>query len=163
LSFQSGELSTKWLELLKDILTPGGRIAALWDMAGTSHQVRLIEQAAQTVGVSLTVLPVRGRPEFADAFIMAKHAGAAGLVILASPVMTYEMVPLAKLALKHALPASYMYREFAAAGGLLSYGPSETDASFSWHRAAYFVDKILRGAECSASLYRRRCSPPPTR
>jgi putative tryptophan/tyrosine transport system substrate-binding protein len=97
LSFQSGELSTKWLELLKDILTPGGRIAALWDMAGTSHQVRLIEQAAQTVGVSLTVLPVRGRPEFADAFIMAKHAGAAGLVILASPVMTYEMVPLQNL------------------------------------------------------------------
>jgi GMC oxidoreductase/ABC transporter substrate binding protein len=45
LSFQSGDLSTKWLELLKDILPPGGRIAALWDIGGTSHQVRLIEQA----------------------------------------------------------------------------------------------------------------------
>jgi putative ABC transport system substrate-binding protein len=149
LSFQSGDLSTKWLELLKDILPPHGRIAALWDVAGTSHQVRLIEQAAQTVGVRLTVLPVRGRPEFPDAVNEVKQAGAAGLVILASPVMTYEMVHLAELALKHALPASYMYREFAAAGGLLSYGPRETDASFSWHRAAYFVDKILRGAKPS--------------
>jgi putative ABC transport system substrate-binding protein len=126
LSFQSGDLSTKWLELLKDILPPRGRIAALWDVAGTSHQVRLIEQAAQTVGVSLTVLPVRGRPEFADAVNTVKQAGVAGLVILASPVMTYEMVHLAELALKHALPASYMYRQFAAAGGLLSYGPTSS-------------------------------------
>jgi ABC-type uncharacterized transport system substrate-binding protein len=149
LSFQSGDLSTKWLELLKDILPTGRRIAALWDVAGTSHQVRLIEQAAQTVSVSLTVLPVRGQAEFADAFNRVKQAGVVGLVILASPVMTYEMVHLAELALKHVLPASYMYREFAAAGGLLSYGPRETDASFSWHRAAYFVDKILRGAKPS--------------
>jgi putative ABC transport system substrate-binding protein len=147
LSFQSGELSTKWLELLKDILVPGARLAALWDQAGTSHQVQLIEQAARTVGVNLKVLNVRGRADFSKAFAAAKQAAAAGLVILASPVMTYEMVTLAKLALEHALPASYMYRGFAAAGGLLSYGPSETDASFSWHRPAYFVDKILHGAK----------------
>jgi putative ABC transport system substrate-binding protein len=147
LSFQSGELSTKWLELLKDILAPGARIAALWDKAGTSHQVQLIEQAARAVGVNLRVLDVQARSDFAQAFGVAKRAGTAGLVILASPVMTYEMVPLAKLALEYSLPASYMYRGFAAAGGLLSYGPSETDTSFSWHRPAYFVDKILRGAK----------------
>jgi putative tryptophan/tyrosine transport system substrate-binding protein len=147
LSFQSGELSTKWLELLKDILPHGARIAALWDVAGTSHQVQLIEQAAQTVGVDLNIFQVRGRQNFAPAFSAVKEAGARGLVILASPVMTSEMIPLAKLTFEHGLAASYMYREFAVAGGLISYGPSATDASFSFRRAAYFVDRILRGAK----------------
>jgi putative tryptophan/tyrosine transport system substrate-binding protein len=147
LSFQSGELSTKWLELLKEILPPGARIAALWDVAGTSHQVQLIKQAARTIGVDLNIFQVRGRQNFMQAFASAKEADVRGLVILASPVMTSEMIPLAKLTVEHGLAASYMYREFAAAGGLLSYGPSATDASFSFRRAAYFVDKILRGAK----------------
>jgi putative tryptophan/tyrosine transport system substrate-binding protein len=45
--------------------------------------------------------------------------------------------------------AGYMYSAFAVAGGLLSYGPRENDPSFSWHRPAYFVDKILRGGQPS--------------
>jgi putative tryptophan/tyrosine transport system substrate-binding protein len=147
MSFPGGEITTKWLQMLKEILPQAAHIAALWDIGGTSHQVRLIGEAARSMGVDLNLLPVRGPDDFAQAFDAAKQGGAQGLVILASPIMSSHMVPLAKLTVAQRLAAIYLYREFAEAGGLMSYGPTDTDASFSFRRVAYFVDKLLRGAK----------------
>ena len=147
MSLPSGEFVTKWLQMLKEILPQGARIAVLWDAGGTSNQVRTIGEAARLMGVDLDILPTRGPDEFAQAFAAAEQAGAKGLVILGSPVMTSKLVPLAKLTVLHRLAAIYTYREFAAAGGLLSYGPTETDPNFAYRRAAYFVDQLLRGAK----------------
>ena len=55
MSFPSGELSTKWLEFLIEILSPGARFAALWDTSGTANQVQLTEQAARTVGAKASI------------------------------------------------------------------------------------------------------------
>lgn len=146
MSFPSGELSTKWLEFLIEILSPGARFAALWDTSGTANQVQLTEQAARTVGVDLRILHVAGSRDFTAAFAAAKQSKTQGLIILGSPIMTSQMEALAKLALEHGLAAIYTYREFTQAGGTLSYGPRETDPNFAFRHAADFVDKILRGA-----------------
>jgi len=147
MSLPSGELSTKWLEFLIEILSPSARFGALWDTSGTANQVRLTEQAARTFGVDLRILPVSGPGDFTAAFAAAKQSKTQGLLILGSPVMTSQMEALAKLALEHGLAAIYTYREFSLAGGTLSYGPRETDPNFAFRHAADFVDKILRGAK----------------
>ena len=149
MSFPAGDLSTKWLEILKEILRPGARMAAMWDVGGTVHQRRSVEDAARKVGVEMEVLGVRGRQDFPQVFFAAKQSNCQGLLILGSPVMTAEMLTLAPLTLEHRLAAVYTYREFTEAGGLLSYGPLETDPNFSFFHVAYFVDKILRGAKPS--------------
>ena len=59
-SFQSGDLATKWFELLKEVLPPGTRIAALWDAGSTINQTRLIDAAAHAVGVDLLRIDVQG-------------------------------------------------------------------------------------------------------
>jgi putative ABC transport system substrate-binding protein len=64
------------------------------------------------------------------------------------PTISAARLPqLAALAAQHRLPAIYYHRGFAEAGGLMAYGPKESDSSWGWQRAAAFVDKILKGAK----------------
>jgi len=147
LSFQSDELSGKWLELLKEALPSLSRVAVLWEATSSVNQLRAIESFARSIGVQLHVLEVRGPEDFDNAFAAAKTAQAEGLVILASIVLTTHRQWLAELAAMHRLPAIYYHRRFAEGGGLLSYGPKESDPSWGWQRAAVYVDKILKGAK----------------
>jgi putative ABC transport system substrate-binding protein len=145
-SFQSGDLATKWFELLKEVLPLGARVAALWDVGSTINQTRRIEAAAHGVGVDLFRIDVRGPSDFEAAMEAARKGGALGIVLLASPMITGGMNRLAELAAAQRLAAVYVYSAFARAGGLIGYGPSESDPSFSYRRAAYYIDKILKGA-----------------
>ncbi len=147
LSFQTGELSTKWLQLLKEALPPSARIVALWDATGTANQLRTIEQAARSVKVDLYTVEWRSPEELANAFAATQNVGAKGVVILGSPAFSAQAIRLADLATTHRIAATYVYRTFVEAGGLISYGPLESDPSFSRRRAAYFVDKLLKGAK----------------
>jgi putative ABC transport system substrate-binding protein len=147
LSIQTGELSDKWLDLLREVLPSLSRVAILWDATGTVNQLRTLEQAAHAVGVQLHVLEVRSVDDFPRAFAAATTAHAEGLVILGSPLMTENAAHLAELAAQHRLPATYTNRRFVEAGGLLTYGPKEPDPSWGWRRAAVFVDKILKGTK----------------
>jgi len=147
LSYQTGELSGKLLELLKDALPSLARGAVLWDATGTANQRRALEQAAPALGVHLHVFEVRSPDEFEGAFAAAHTAQAEGLVILGSPVVTQHAPRLAALAVQHRLPAIYSNRRFAEAGGLMAYGPKESDSSWGERRAAVFVDKILKGSK----------------
>ena len=143
LSFQTGELSGKWLDLLREVLPKLSRAAVLWDTSGTSGQLRTAEQAARSMGLQLHVSKVLGSNEL-DAFEGIRKQHAEALVILASPIFTAQRARLADLTVKHRLPAIYYHEGFTEAGGLLAYGPKLSE--FSWHRAAIFVDKILKGA-----------------
>jgi putative tryptophan/tyrosine transport system substrate-binding protein len=145
LSFQTGELSGKWLELLKDILPNMARAAVLWDKSSTTGQLRTVETAARAAGVHLTVSSLTGLRDLDGAFDEIKKARAEGLVILASPIFTAQRARLAQLAGNRRLPAIYYHEGFPQAGGLLAYGPRLSD--FSWSRAATFIDKILKGAK----------------
>jgi putative ABC transport system substrate-binding protein len=147
LSFQTGDLSGKWLELLKEAAPHSARVAVLWDATGTMHQRHTLEATARVLGVDLRVLEVRRPDEFDGAFTAAQAVQADGLVILASPLFTVHTPRLAALAARSRLPAIYYQRGFAEAGGLMSYGPEESDASWGWQRAATYVHKILQGAK----------------
>ena len=147
LSFQTGALSGKWLEVLKDAVPSASRVAVLWDATGTVNQRRALEYAAQAVGIQLHVVEIQSLSALAGAFEAAQTAQAEGLVILASPVFSQNASRLAELALQHRLPAIYYSRRFADAGGLLAYGPHGADPSWGWRRAAVYVDKLLKGAK----------------
>jgi ABC-type uncharacterized transport system substrate-binding protein len=147
ISIQTGELSGKLLELLKDALPSLAQVAVLWDATGTTNQRRTLEHAATALGVHLQIVAVRSPDEFDSAFTAAHTAQAAGVVILGSPLMTYNTPRLAALATQQRLPAIYDNRRFAEAGGLMAYGPKESDPSWNFQRAAVFVDKILKGAK----------------
>ena len=146
LSFQSDALSGKWLELLKEALPSLSRVAVLWEATSSVKQRRAIERFARSIGVQLHVLEVHGPEDFDGALAAAQTAQAEGLVILASVVFTTHRQHLAELAARHRLPTIYYNRRFAEGGGLLSYGPKESDPSWGWQRAAVYVDKILKGA-----------------
>jgi len=132
---------------LKEALPPDARIAALWDAMSTANQRLAIEHAARSLKVDLHTVEWRAPGEFAVPFTAMQELGAKGAVILASPLFTVQMTQLAELAAAHRIAATYTYRAFVAAGGLISYGPMDSDPSFTFKRAAYFVDKLLKGAK----------------
>jgi putative ABC transport system substrate-binding protein len=147
LSHQSGELSGKWLEFLREVRPRLLHVAVLWDATGTVNQLRTLESAARTMGVRLHVLEVRSRSDFDGAFATAKTVQPEALVILGSPLLTLNAPRLAELAAQHRLPAIYSDRRFVEAGGLMAYGPKESDPSWGWRRAVVYVDKLLKGAK----------------
>ena len=147
LSFQTGALSGKWLELLKDTVPSLARVAILWDPTGTANQRTTLEQAASALSVHLHVVEVRSPDEFDRAFAAAHTAQAEGVVLLASPLFGLYIPRLVALAEHHRLPMMGWNRHFAEEGGLMAYGPKESDPSWGWRRAAVFVDKILKGAK----------------
>jgi putative ABC transport system substrate-binding protein len=144
LSFQAGELAGKWLQLLREILPRLDRVALLWDTTGTSNQLRTAQEAARVLGVAVRVVEVRGTQDLKGAIDVARRERVDALAILGSALLSSEAERLAELATGARIPAIYYHPRFAAAGGLLSYGPRGLE--FSWRRAAVFVDRLLKGA-----------------
>jgi putative ABC transport system substrate-binding protein len=147
LSFQTVDLTGKCLELLKQIVPNLATAAALWDATSNSDQVKAMDAAARALSVKLHVLDVRAIADFDPAMESAKQSQARALLILGSPFLTFNAARLAKLTVKHRLPAIYTNTSFAETGGLLAYGPNESDPAWGWRRAAVYVDKILKGAK----------------
>jgi putative tryptophan/tyrosine transport system substrate-binding protein len=145
LSFQTGELAAKWVELIKDAVPGLSRLAVMWDATGTATQRETAHDAARAMGLHVQALDVRGAQDLDAAIESAKRRKAEALAILASPALTGDLAHLASLATRHRLPAIYYNDGFAAAGGLMTYGPKASD--FSWRRAAIFIDKIVKGAK----------------
>jgi putative ABC transport system substrate-binding protein len=147
LSSQTANLSSKWLAFLKDVVPSASRVAVLWDATGTVNQRRTLEEAAQAMGIHLHVLEVRSPADFDGAFDAATTTQVEGVVILASPLLSLNTPRLAELAAQHRLPAIYGDRRFVEAGGLMAYGPKESDPSRGWRRVAVYVGKLLKGAK----------------
>jgi putative ABC transport system substrate-binding protein len=140
------EIIGKNLELLKEAAPRVSRVAFLWNPvppgAGTSKNV--VESAARKLGVTFQSVEVRGRNEFEGAFAAMVRERANGLVVATDPVMVGPRGQVVLLAARSRLPAMYGLREFAEAGGFMSYGPNIADL---FRRAATYVDKILKGAK----------------
>ena len=144
LSFQTGEMAGKLVQLLKEAAPGMSRLAVLWDDTGSREQVKTAQEAARAIGLEAIVVVVGKRSPHDSVISAARAGGAGGLVLMASPGITSVQGQFAALALQSKLPAIYYNPGFADAGGLLAYGPSAS--AFSWRRAASFVDKILKGA-----------------
>jgi putative ABC transport system substrate-binding protein len=135
------DLDGKRLELLKV-----ARVALLWQPGGRRGNLSLteMEAVAKALGVKLLSLEVRSLDDFEGAFARAKRDGAQALITTTGGRINTQQRRVLDFAAKNRLPAIYHYSEFVEAGGLISYGPDNTDV---WRRAADFVDKILKGAK----------------
>jgi putative ABC transport system substrate-binding protein len=139
----SPELSRKRLELLKEILPRATRVAVLYNPAfpGTALDLRQTRDAARTLGLALHDVEVQ-RPAELDAAFATARERADALIPLADPFFTAHHARIVDLARKYRLPGIYNWKEYVAAGGLISYGPSLRDL---YRRAATHVGRILKG------------------
>src|SRR5919106_5136731 len=145
LSNFSAELSGKRLELLREAFPNVSRVAVIWnpDAPGPVLSFKELEIAAKALKVPLEPLQVRGPKDFEGAFQTAReHAGS--LVVIQDVVTVAHLKQIVELTAVHRLPAIYMEKEWAEAGGLMSYGVNQSDLH---RRAAIYVDKILKGAK----------------
>ncbi len=140
------EIIGKNLELLKEAAPRVSRVAFLWNPVppGAGTYKNAVESAARKLGVTFQSVEVRGRNEFEGAFAAMVRERANGVVVAADPVLLGPRSQVVLLAARSRLPAVYVQREFAEAGGLMSYGPNIAD---QFRRAAIYVDKILKGAK----------------
>ena len=139
----STELIAKRVELLRELVPKISRVAVLSD--GTANallSVREVESAARSLGLVTQSIGAARRDDFDRAFSTAAREQA--VIVVASPPLFTERKRIADLALKHRLPTVVGGREYAEAGGLLSYAVSYPEL---FRRAALYVDKILKGAK----------------
>jgi len=139
------EVAPKRLELLHELLPTARVIALLINPADTvlsDAQMGEFVAAARAFGVELPVLKAGSEREFDAVFRSLIQLHAEGLVVAVAGLFTTHAAQLAKLAVRHAMPAIYKGREFAAAGGLLSYG---SDLAESYRLAGIQVGQVLKG------------------
>ena len=135
--------SGKWIELLKAIVPDLSRAVVFWDPSPGSAHLQAIQELARSLRLELRVIEIR-KPEDIDSAFSALRRWPQALIILPSPMMFLQSERLARLALKHRLPATSMSRGFADAGGTIAYGPERAPA---YERSAVLVARILGGAK----------------
>ena len=143
MNFEYG-LSGKWLELLKEIAPSVTRVAVFRDPAIPTGigQFGVIQVVAPSLGMEVLPVNVRDAVEIERAVAAFARSSNDGLVLTASPSAALQRNLIVTLAARHKLPAVYYERNFATAGGLISYGPDFID---QFRRAAGYVDRILKG------------------
>jgi putative ABC transport system substrate-binding protein len=146
LATMTPETSVKALELLTEAIPGVSRVAVIWDPATPSHEPgrHAVETAGAAMGLQLQALGVRAASEYDAAFAAISRNHADAVLILATPLYLAGAKRLAELAIAHKLASVVTDRQYAEAGGLLSYGTSRVDL---FRRGATYVDKILKGAK----------------
>jgi len=138
-------LAGKFLELLKEIAPGVGRVAMLFNPSTATYAeywLNPFKAAAASLGVEAIMAPVHDRSEL-ESVVAAQARGLnSGLIVMPDGFMNVHRAEVTSLAARYRLPAVYPYRFFVELGGLLSYGPDQTD---NFRRAATYVDRILRG------------------
>jgi putative ABC transport system substrate-binding protein len=140
----SVELGPKLLQLLHELVPTVTVMALLVNPTSPLSETlsRNAQAAARTLGLQLHVLHASTEQDFDKVFADLVQLRAGALVIGADVLFTNRSDQLAALMLRHAVPAIYSTREFAVAGGLMSYGPSIAD---SWRLMGIYAGRILKG------------------
>jgi len=142
----TGELGGKRLELLKEAVPKLARVAVLYDPTGP-NSVREVKEvlpvAARALKLTIQPWEVRDADDFERVFAALNNQLPDGLFVDASPLMTANQKRIVGFALKSRLPSVYDNKEAVEAGGLMYYG---ADRAESYRRVAYFVERILKGA-----------------
>ena len=140
-------ITSKWLELLKEIAPRIVRVAFLFHPATAPYAQRYLDPfqaAASSIGVQAVVSPVQSPTEIETVIAGLTREATGGLVVLPSAFMATHRDSIVALAARYRIPAVYPYRFYAASGGLVSYGNNAVDA---YRQSADYVDRILRGAK----------------
>jgi putative tryptophan/tyrosine transport system substrate-binding protein len=138
------ELLRKRVELLRELLPTATVIAALVNPTSpaAATQLKDVQEVGRNLGLQIQVMHASTESDLDSAFATLPQLRAVGLVIAGDPFFTSRSDRLAALALHHGMPAIFQYRQFAAAGGLMSYGGSFTEAN---RLAGIYTGRILKG------------------
>jgi putative ABC transport system substrate-binding protein len=136
--------SAKRLELIKEVLPDLTRAAVLWnaDASGHRRQWPEMELAGPKLGIALQSMPVRTVDDVTEA--LRSVANLQALVTMDDPIIQSRRVAIAEFGIRQKVAVMGEFRPMADAGGLMSYGPNQTDL---WRRTAGYVDKIFKGAK----------------
>jgi putative ABC transport system substrate-binding protein len=139
------DLTAKRVGLLHELVPQAAIIAFLLDPNAPEAELQASDaaEAARAVGRQILIVKASTEREFNAAFATMIQAGAGALLVGGGPFFVGQRRQLVARANRHALPASYVTREYPEAGGLMSYGPSQPDA---YRRAGVYVGRILKGA-----------------
>jgi putative tryptophan/tyrosine transport system substrate-binding protein len=143
--FTTTDLATKQLGLLHELAPKAAVIAVLGDpnQPELAVELREIEAAGRAIGRQILVVKAANERELNAAFATIVQARADALLVRGSPLFLTRRRQLVALATRHAVLASYVSRDYVELGGLMSYGPSITDA---YRRVGIYVGRILKGA-----------------
>ena len=138
------ELGPKRLQLLRELLPNGAQFGVLADPAypGIQSNIVDLQAGARTLGLQLLVVNARTDSDLETAFAIFLQQRVAAVLLVASTFNSRHLEQLVALAARHALPAIYSGREFALAGGLISYGSSPR---YVFHQAGIYTGRILKG------------------
>jgi putative tryptophan/tyrosine transport system substrate-binding protein len=145
MSLMVSDLGGKRLELLKELLPRLARVAVLWNAANPYPAIvfKETQAAAQTLAIEVQSLEVRAADDFDGVFEVVRKQRPDALITVEDPLTFNYQKRIAVFALANQMPSLHGVREFAVAGGLMSYGANVADV---YRRAASYVDKILKGA-----------------
>jgi ABC-type uncharacterized transport system substrate-binding protein len=145
-SFFSNELAAKRLGLLHELLPQATAIAVLINsnFPDAADQSRNVQEAARTLGLQIRVLNASTDTDIDSGFATFAQQRADALVVAADPFFTARRNRIISLAARHAIPAIYDLREWAATGGLISYG---TDLADAFRQTGIYTGKILKGTK----------------
>jgi ABC-type uncharacterized transport system substrate-binding protein len=140
------DIGVNQLELLKQAVPGAARVAVLWNPTNPAAEAvwRELQRAAPGLGVILHAVAVQQPEEFDSAFAALRAAQVDALHVLQDHLLFSHRTRIVDFAAQTRLPAIYMYREWADAGGLIAYGASLREVH---RRAAELVEKILKGAK----------------
>jgi ABC-type uncharacterized transport system substrate-binding protein len=146
LSVLAAELEPKRLELLKEVLPNLARVGVLWNPTNPFGviAVQQAQRAAQTLGLSLDLVPVRAAHELDHAFSSLTRLRPEAMLVISDQLLLSQRTRIADHMARSRLPTAFTYREHVEVGGLLSYS---TNYYAAFRRAATFVDKILQGTK----------------
>ena len=140
-------LAGKRLELLKEVVPKLSRVGVLWDANGPGPTIAFkeYESAAQLMKIRIQSLEIRGlNLDLEHAFHVAAKEHAGAIIPVRSGILTRNRGQIADLAIKNRIPSICERDDFVEAGGLISYSDDDTE---SFRRAAYYVDRILKGTK----------------
>jgi ABC-type uncharacterized transport system substrate-binding protein len=140
-----GELVQKEMEKFHEMVPRANVIAALvnpTDPALGEPATKQAQAAARVLGLQMHIVQAGTERDIEAAFVSLARLGAGALVVLPSAFFVSRRDQIAALAIRHAMPTIYIQREFAAAGGLMSYGPSVTDG---YRQVGIYAARILKG------------------
>jgi putative ABC transport system substrate-binding protein len=182
ISFLTSDLGAKQLELLRAVVPNAALIAVLMNPTNPAIEYRSFQDGAARLGVRLVVLNAVSESDIEMAFATVVQQRAEALLVAGDTLFTERLNQLVALVTRHSVPTIYFVREFAVAGGLMSYGTSLSD---SYRLVGVYIGRILKGAKPAdlpvqhsttvelvinlktaralASPSRSRCSVAPTR
>jgi putative tryptophan/tyrosine transport system substrate-binding protein len=143
---QTAALSIKRLAILKEVVPGLSRGAVLWNAANPAlaYPWRESQSAADALGVTLQSIEMRDPKDIETAFAKIAQERPDALIVLQDALTLQHRKEIIDFAIQKRLPGMFVAKEWVVAGGLMSYGESLPDM---YHRGAYFVDKILKGAK----------------